>query len=189
VKATSLGLKPGRHRVHIGGYRPSLVQGKDRVLDKDQMDIERLNQRCRAERWLCAGCPDRLRHRCAPGRGNRRAMTMGYIAFTMIVAASGALIVWFWHRSYTADRYARFGRASHSRNGLRDDPIPPVKRALDGLSEAEKKRLEFEGNIDVWQRKFESRKAAFNNNVDTLQGERYTFVPGPRRGNSAASSA
>ena len=114
---------------------------------------------------------------------------MGYIAFTMIVAASGALIVWFWHRSYTADRYARFGRTSHSRNGLRDDPIPPVKRALDGLSEAEKKRLEFEGNIDVWQRNFESRKAAFNNNVDTLQGERYTFVPGPRRGNSAASSA
>ena len=114
---------------------------------------------------------------------------MGYIAFTMIVAASGALIVWFWHRSYTADRYARFGRASHSRNGLRDDPIPPVKRALDGLSEAEKKRLEFEGNIDVWQRNFESRKAAFNNNVDTLQGERYTFVPGPRRDNSAASSA
>ena len=188
MKATSLGLKPGRHRVHIGGYRPSLVQGKDRVLDKDQMDIERLNQRCRAERWLCAGCPDRLRHRCAPGRGNRRAMTMGYIAFTMIVAASGALIVWFWHRSYTADRYARFGRASHLRNGLRDDPIPPVKRALDGLSEAEKKRLEFEGNIDVWQRRFESRKAAFNN-VDTLQGERYTFVPGPRRDNSAASSA
>ena len=114
---------------------------------------------------------------------------MGYIAFTMIVAASGALIVWFWHRSYTADRYARFGRASHLRNGLRDDPIPPVKRALDGLSEAEKKRLEFEGNIDVWQRKFESRKAAFNNNVDTLEGERYTFVPGPRRDNSAASSA
>ena len=188
MKATSLGLKPGRHRVHIGGYRPSLVQGKDRVLDKDQMDIERLNQRGRAERWLCAGCPDRLRHRCVPGRGNRRAMTMGYIAFTMIVAASGALIVWFWHRSCTSDRYTRFGRPSRSRNGLPDDPIPPVKRAVDGLSEAEKKRLEFEGNIDVWQRRFQSRKAAFNN-VDTLQGERYTFVPGPRRGNSAASSA
>ena len=114
---------------------------------------------------------------------------MGYIAFTMIVAASGALIVWFWHRSYTADRYARFGRGSRSRNGLPDDPIPPFRRTVSGLSDAEKKRLEFEENIDVWQRRFESRKAALNNNVDTLQGEKYTFVPGPRRGDSAATSA
>jgi hypothetical protein len=116
-------------------------------------------------------------------------MTMGYIGFTMFVAASGALIVWFWHRSYTADRYARFRRTRQSRNGLPDDPIPPVKRAVDGLSDAEKRRIEWEEKLDTWQRGFETRKAAFHNNVDTLQGEKYTFVPGPRRSNSAASSA
>lgn len=181
--------RPGRHRVHIGGYRPSLVQGKDRVLDKDQMDIERLDQRDRAERRLCTGCPDRLRQRCVTGRDRRRAMTMGYIGFTIFIAASGALIVWFWYRSYRAAKNARFGRACHTRNGLPDDPIPPFKRTISGLPEAELKRIEFEQKLDGWQRGFEVRKSQFNNTHQALQGTKYTFVPGPRRSNSAASSA
>jgi hypothetical protein len=151
------------------------------------MDIERLDQRCRAERRLCAGCPDRLRQRCVNGRDRRRAMTMGYIGFTIFVAASGALIVWVWYRSYTANRNARYGR--YLKNGLPDDPIPPFKRTVSGLPEAELKRIEFEQRLDGWQRGFEARKAQFNNNVEALQGEKYTFVPGPRRSNSAATTA
>jgi hypothetical protein len=116
-------------------------------------------------------------------------MTMGYIGFTIFVAASGALIVWFWHRSYTANKNARFGRACQSKNGLPDEPIPPFKRTVSGLSEAEAKRIEFEQKLDVWQRGFEARKAQFNNTHHALQGTKYTFVPGPRRSNSAASSA
>jgi hypothetical protein len=116
-------------------------------------------------------------------------MTMGYLGFTIFVAASGALIVWFWYRSYTAAKYGRFGRASQSRNGLPEDPIPPVKRALDGLSSAEQRHIEFENRLDAWERGYQKRRALFNNNVDALQGEKYTFVPGPRRSDSAASSA
>jgi hypothetical protein len=154
------------------------------------MDIERLDQRCRAERRLCAGCPDRLRQRCVIGRGKRRAMTMGYIGFTIFVAASGALIVWIWYRSYTAARNARFGRVGYLKNGLPDDPIPPFKRTISGgLPEAERKRVEFEQKLETWQRGFEVRRAQLNNNVEALQGQKYTFVPGPRRSNSAASSA
>lgn len=114
---------------------------------------------------------------------------MGYIGFTIFIAASGALIVWFWQRSMTADRNARFGRTHHSKNGLPDEPIPPFKRTISGLSEEELKRLELERNLDVWQRNFQVHRAYLNNKVDALQGEKYTFVPGPRRSNSAASSA
>jgi len=151
------------------------------------MDIERLDQRGCLERLLCAGCPDRLRQRRVIGRGRRRAMTMGYIGFTIFVAASGALIGWFWHRSYKAAKNARYGRCG--KNGLPDDPIPPFKRTISGLPEAELKRIEFEQKLDAWQRGFEVRRAHHSNNVEALQGTKYTFVPGPRRSNSAASSA
>jgi hypothetical protein len=116
-------------------------------------------------------------------------MTMGYIGFTIFVAASGALIVWFWYRSYRSAKNARFGRACHTRSGLPDAPIPPFKRTISGLPEAELKRIEFEQKLDVWQRGFETRKAQLNNTHHALQGTKYTFVPGPRRSNSAASSA
>jgi len=116
-------------------------------------------------------------------------MTMGYIGFTIFVAASGAFIVWFWHRSYTANRNARFGRGRYLKNGLPDDPIPPVKRTISGLPETELKHIEFDRKLEAWQRGFEARRTHFNNNVEALQGRKYTFVPGPRRSNSAASSA
>jgi len=103
------------------------------------MDIERLDQLGCLDWLLRAGCPDRLRQRRVTGRGRRRAMTMGYIGFTIFVAASGALIVWFWHRSYKAAKNARYGR--YCKNGLPDDPIPPFKRTVSGLSEAELKRI------------------------------------------------
>jgi len=114
-------------------------------------------------------------------------MTMGYIGFTIFVAASGALIVWFWYRSYKAAKNARFGR--YCKNGLPDDPIPPFKRTVSGLPDTELKHIEFDQKLDAWQRGFEARRAHFNNNADALQGTKYTFVPGPRRSNSAASSA
>jgi len=116
---------------------------------------------------------------------------MGYIGFTIFIAASGALIVWFWHRSCTADRYGRFGRYRQYKNGLQDDPIPPVKPVVGGLSEPERQRIELEGKLDSWQRAFEMRKARLNNvsSLEGLEGRKYTFVPGPRRSNSAASSA
>jgi len=114
-------------------------------------------------------------------------MTMGYIGFTIFVAASGALIVWFWYRSNNAAKNTRYGR--YCKNGLPDDPIPPFKRTISGLPEAELKHIEFEQKLDLWQRGFEARRAKFNNNVEALQGTKYTFVPGPRRNNSAASSA
>ena len=113
---------------------------------------------------------------------------MGYIGFTIFIAASGALIVWLWHRNNTTDRHVRFGYTRRRKNGLPDDPIPPVKRVVSGLSDSAMKQVEFEQKLDSWQRNFEARKAQFSDNVTALQGTKYTFVPGPRRSNSATST-
>jgi len=115
---------------------------------------------------------------------------MEYVSFTVIVAASGALIAWLWYRSYRAGIEARrFGGGYVSKNGLPDEPIPPFKRTISGLSEADASQMQFNQRIDVWQREYESRRLQFNNNVEALQGMKYNFVPRKRTGEPISNSA
>ena len=120
-------------------------------------------------------------------RRNRRAMTMEYIGFTMIVAAGGAIVFWFWHRSYRAG--TKTGRSRHSGNGLPEPTIPPFKRTIGGPSEAALKEIEFQRRIDEWQSRHPVLGFQYNNRLEALKGEKYTFVPRTRNGESASSSA
>lgn len=115
---------------------------------------------------------------------------MEYVSFTVIVAASGALIAWLWYRSYRAGIQARrFGGGYVSRNGLPDEPIPPFKRTVSGPTEADAAQLQFNQRIDVWQRDYEARRLQFNNNAQSLQGMKYNFVPRKRNGEPISNSA
>jgi len=158
----------------------------ERDLDRDQMDIERLDRRCPAERWHAAGRPDVALFYCQVRR-SRREMTMEYIGFTMIVAAGGAIVFWFWRRSYRAGLEA--GRPGRMKNGLPEPPVPPFKRTIGGPSEAELKQLEFERRIEEWQKRHPVLGFQTNARLDALKGEKYTFVPRTRSGERASSSA
>lgn len=112
---------------------------------------------------------------------------MEYIGFTMIVAASGAIVFWFVQRSYRMGMGR--GRAGRSRNGLPEPPAPPFKRTISGLSEAETKQTEFQQRIDEWQKRHPVLGFQYNARLDALKGEKFTFVPRTRNSESASTSA
>ena len=115
---------------------------------------------------------------------------MEYVSFTVIVAASGALIAWLWYRSYRAGIEARrFGGGYVSRNGLPDVAVPPFKRTISGPSEAEASQSQFQQTIDIWQHDYEVRKLQINNNAEALKGRKYNFVPRKRTGEPISNSA
>jgi len=115
-------------------------------------------------------------------------MTMGYVGFTIFIAASGAIIAWYWYRSYLARANGSAGNRLN-RNGLPDDPIPPFKKTISGLSEAERKRLEFEQRLERLQKNYQAGTMQLYTRVDSLQGTKYTFVPRSRSESAASHSA
>lgn len=115
---------------------------------------------------------------------------MGYLGFVVIVAAAGLIIFLLWHWNYRASmgRYSGFGR--NRKNGLPEDPIPPFKRTVSGPSEEELKHQQFDQKLEAWQKSFEARRLRFHtNNVDSLKGTKYTFVPRTRTGEPISNSA
>jgi hypothetical protein len=153
------------------------------------MEFECPDQPCRAER----GCLLDFRARLVlvDGRAldDRRETTMGYVGFTIFIAASGALIFWFWHRTYNSRQSAGLGQGRLLKNGLPDEPIPPLKRTVSGQSESEQKEYQLLDRIDAWQKSYEARRHRFNNNVEALKGTKYTYVPRSRSGGPISSSA
>jgi hypothetical protein len=81
------------------------------------------------------------------------------------------------------------GRAGQTGNGLPQPTIPPFKRTISGPSEAALKEIEFQQRIDEWQKRHPVLGFQFNNRLEALNGKKYTFVPRPRNGESASSSA
>lgn len=114
---------------------------------------------------------------------------MEYIVFTMIVAAGGAIVFWFWLRSYRAGLKSGLGRARQAANGLPEPSVPPFKRTICGPSQAELTQLEFQRRIDEWQKNHPVLGFRYNSRLEQLQGDKYTFVPRTRNGERISSSA
>jgi hypothetical protein len=51
------------------------------------------------------------------------------------------------------------------------------------------KEIEFQQRIDEWQRRHPVLGFQHNHRLEALNGEKYTFVPRTRNGESASSSA
>ena len=114
---------------------------------------------------------------------------MGYVAFAVIVAAGGALILWFWWRHYRSIGSAPLGRAGYAANGLPLDPIPPFKRTISGPSERDRELWDFEERIEAWQKTLQSRRGHNDSNPHVLKGKKYHYVPHAREGNEVSTSA
>jgi hypothetical protein len=138
-----------------------------------------------AARW------SRLRHCVTARRGRtvKRELIMGYVAFAVIVAAGGALILWFgWRYCRTTDTRS-LGRAGYAANGLPLEPIPPFKRTIGGASVKDLERWAFEQRVEAWQKRFQSRGGHNNSNPHVLKGNQYHNVPQAREGNEVSTSA
>ena len=114
---------------------------------------------------------------------------MEYVVFTVIVAAGGAMIAWFGIRTCKTTAMNGSGRVRLAPNGLPEEPPPPRKSVIGGPTAEERRRREFEDRMDSIQRAYRHRVNGFRGSVPALEGRKYTFVPGPRRGNPAAGSA
>ena len=64
---------------------------------------------------------------------------------------------------------------------LRRKAVPPRKTVVSGLSAEELERLEFQNRIDVWQKGHEIRRAVTAPAKTPVSGEKYQFVPTPRK--------
>lgn len=114
---------------------------------------------------------------------------MEYVVFTAIVAAGGAMIVWFGIRSCSARAQRRRLAGRLAANGLPEEPVPPVKSVIGGLPEQERLRRNFEDRMDAFQRAYQHRMNGYKGRQDALEGRKYTFVPGRRQGSAATGSA
>lgn len=173
-----------------GGLRPSPVQGRNRLLDKDQKDV----QVWTGQVTRSGGVPPDIRTSrgltARPFRTAEKDVIMGYLAFAVIVAAGGALILWLWWRQYRANERLYAGRIGRTANGLPVERIPPLKRTISGPPEEELVRLEFQERIEAWQKhQFQSRRGQNDNKAFVLKGKKYHYVPKAREGNEASTSA
>ena len=131
----------------------------------------------------------RLRVTARRSRTVMRVVIMGYVAFAVIVAAGGALILWLWWRHYRSIGSAPLNRVGYAANGLPLDPIPPFKRTVSGPSEKDRELWDFEARLDAWQQTFQSRRDHKDTNPHVLKGKKYHFVPKAREGGEVSNSA
>jgi hypothetical protein len=115
-------------------------------------------------------------------------MTMELVYFLAFIAASGAVIMWYWQRSVWSrgGEYSILSRGRHSR--FSDDPIPPFKTTISGDSETESERTKLQDRIDVWQREHQVQNSIFNHSTASLKGTKYTFKPRTKQPSSTAES-
>jgi hypothetical protein len=148
------------------------------------MDFECLGRRHRLEGGLrrrSGAFPLSRRARRIQEKGN----IMGYVSFTVIVAAGGALIFWLWYRGYTADDRARKARG----NGLPQEPVPPFKRTISGPSEQESAQVQLQERLNAWETAFQQRRTLHNGQAQPIEGVKYNFVPRKRNGEPISNSA
>jgi len=118
-------------------------------------------------------------------RVRRREMTMEYVGFTIFIAASGAIIIWFWHRYATVPD----ARSRREKGALPQEPIPPLKRTVSGPRPKELEQVEFLDRIDVWQKEHQVQQERYARSLESLNGTKYCYQPRKREQSVSASPA
>lgn len=143
------------------------------------MDIERLNwPPAHWSVWAKAGCPGFLLLEQTI-RVDRRAKTMEYIYFVILIAAVGVFLIVYWQISLSRSRNGGPFFGAKQRNTIPIEPPPPVKKTISGPSFKEMERIKFEEKVEMWQRGFGVRHGWHNRcgNDQLLTGKKYTYVP------------
>ena len=99
---------------------------------------------------------------------------MEYIKFVIAIAAVGFVVALAWRALFSGE-HSIFARARSFNPGR--DPLPPLKRTVDGLAESEIEHMAFEGRIDAWQKSYEARREQFAQRSVPVSGQKYEFVP------------
>jgi len=101
-------------------------------------------------------------------------MIMENLIFVGIVFAIGIIVYSLW-QFIEAQRAAR--------KAVRDQgqPFPPRKRTISGIDPVEDAQIAFQQRIENWQRTQMPRWSGLRRSADELTGEKYSYVPEPRR--------
>lgn len=99
---------------------------------------------------------------------------MEKLIFVGIVFAIGTIVYSFW-QLIEAQRAARKLARDHGQ------AFPPRKRTVSAQDPVEEAQAAFQRRIENWQRTQMPRWSGLRRSADELTGEKYTFVPEPRR--------
>lgn len=122
-------------------------------------------------------------------RVSRRAMTMGFVYFLVFIAASGAIIFFYGHRSVMARNKRKTLHSGQQSIRKVDDSLLALRRNAIGRTSPDPDRTEFLERVDVWQKDHQLRRDWFNQNTESIHGTKYTYTPPPKRGSAEANSS
>ena len=117
-----------------------------------------------------------------------RAMTMGLVYFFIFIAASGAIIYWYGHRSVMATKGSRASVARHHKNSMPDEPLLALRRNAIRKTTPDPDHKEFLERVDVWKKEHQVRRDWFNQNAESIHGTKYTYTPPGKRSSATESS-
>jgi hypothetical protein len=117
-----------------------------------------------------------------------RAMTMGLIYFFIFIAASGAIIYWYGHRSVLARKGSRASVDRRRKNNMPDEPLLALRRNAIRNTIPDPDHDEFLERVDVWKKEHQVRRDWFNQNAESIHGTKYTYTPPGKRSSAAESS-
>jgi hypothetical protein len=140
------------------------------------MEIERLNRLC---------------HKgfCGFGWISRRAMTMGYVYFVIFIAACGLVIIGYGTFLGYLNNGERLSFFRQANNTPPNEPAPPLKKTVGGISDLEIQRNDLMSKVDIWQREHEQRRSTFNEAEYSLSGTKYQYEPSGRNRTAAVNTS
>jgi len=111
---------------------------------------------------------------------------MEYIYFVLSIAAVGLILDFSWKKIVMGRKSKMSGISKRKNTGLIEDPIPPRKRTISGLSIAELDQIEFQSRIDEWQKSHATPRFLFTRPARSLNGKKYTY-DSPHKSRAAAT--
>ena len=102
---------------------------------------------------------------------------MEYLYFVGSVTAVALVFLLVWNAEKLRSLIFSGGR----HGDLFEDPIPPRRKTVGGLSAKETEQIEFQQRIEAWQKEYESRRERFNQAHASLKGQKYVYKPSRKR--------
>jgi hypothetical protein len=114
---------------------------------------------------------------------------MGFVYFLVFIAASGAIIFFYGHRSVMARNKRKALRSSQQNNRNVDETLLALRREAIDRASPDPDHTEFLDRVDVWQKDHQRRRDWFNQDTESIHGTKYTYTPPPKRSSAAANSS
>jgi len=111
---------------------------------------------------------------------------MGLVYFLIFIAASGAVIFLFGHRSVVAPNKRKPLHSRQQNDRKPDETLLALRRSAIGRTSPDSDRSEFLDPVDIWKKDHQHRRDWFNQSTESIHGTKYTYTP-PAKSRSPAT--